>query len=133
MPIGVIGTEAYITWDEEREWHVSCAASLAPTAYSYGVSGDATGCEPCREHAMNSAAMAAKLAVEEHGLTRVLLLDWDVHHGNGTQSILEEDERVLYLSLHRHGGGFFPGTGAVEHVGSGGGAGCCRTLLGPTA
>ncbi|CAG0908482.1 unnamed protein product, partial [Darwinula stevensoni] len=44
-----------------------------------------------------------------HGLKRVLILDWDVHHGNGTQHMFESDPRVLYVSLHRYdNGGFFP-------------------------
>jgi acetoin utilization deacetylase AcuC-like enzyme len=44
----------------------------------------------------------------------VAILDWDVHHGNGTQHIFEDDGSVLFVSLHRFGRGFFPGTGAVR-------------------
>ncbi|KAK0404631.1 hypothetical protein QR680_017547 [Steinernema hermaphroditum] len=55
---------------------------------------------------------------------RIAIVDWDVHHGNGTQLCFEEDPSVLYISLHRHdNGNFFPGTGAVTEVGSGAGKG----------
>ena len=59
----------------------------------------------------------AKAAVEDHGLSRVMLLDWDVHHGNGSQQIFEDDPRVLYLSLHKLTAQFFPGTGEAAEVG----------------
>ncbi|VDN06699.1 unnamed protein product [Thelazia callipaeda] len=55
---------------------------------------------------------------------RIAIIDWDVHHGNGTQICFESDPSVLYLSLHRHdNGNFFPGTGAVTEVGIGAGKG----------
>ena len=60
---------------------------------------------------LNSAAIAARFAVRRHRMARVLLLDWDVHHGNGTQQIFDDDPSVLYVSLHRLAQGFFPGTG----------------------
>lgn len=50
----------------------------------------------------NNAAIAAKYAIQKHGLKRVMILDWDVHHGNGTQQIFYEDNSVLYVSLHRY-------------------------------
>jgi acetoin utilization deacetylase AcuC-like enzyme len=62
----------------------------------------------------NNAAVAAYAALRK-GLSRVAIVDWDVHHGNGTQDIFWEDERVLYLSLHQFP--FYPGTGAAEEVG----------------
>jgi histone deacetylase 6 len=49
----------------------------------------------------NNAAVAAR-AVQDAGAERVLILDWDVHHGNGTQHIFEHDDSVLYMSLHRY-------------------------------
>ena len=49
----------------------------------------------------NNAAVAAR-AVQAAGAQRVLILDWDVHHGNGTQHIFEDDDSVLYMSLHRY-------------------------------
>ncbi|PWA71675.1 histone deacetylase 15 [Artemisia annua] len=82
------------------------------------------------KHAMgfclhNNAAVAA-LAAQAAGAKKVLIVDWDVHHGNGTQEIFEQNKTVLYISLHRHEGGqFYPGTGAAHEVGSMGGEGYC--------
>ena len=75
---------------------------------------------------MISQAVAAAAARRVHGLKRVAILDWDVHHGNGTQHIFEDDPDVLFISLHRFGRGFFPGTGALDEVGKGKGRG--RTI-----
>jgi acetoin utilization deacetylase AcuC-like enzyme len=69
----------------------------------------------------NNAAIAARSAVEEHGLERVLIVDWDVHHGNGTQETFWEDGRVGFLSIHRWP--FYPGTGDSDETGSGRGLG----------
>lgn len=50
-------------------------------------------------------------------LERILIVDWDVHHGNGTQQLTYNDGNILYISLHRHdGGNFFPGTGSIHEV-----------------
>ncbi|KAL9243347.1 hypothetical protein vseg_017245 [Gypsophila vaccaria] len=73
----------------------------------------------------NNAAIAA-LAAQAAGAKKVLILDWDVHHGNGTQEIFEKNKSVLYISLHRHEGGkFYPGTGAAHEVGTMGAEGYC--------
>ncbi|XP_062539549.1 histone deacetylase 6 isoform X1 [Armigeres subalbatus] len=57
----------------------------------------------------NNVAIAAQYAIRDHGLKRVLIVDWDVHHGNGTQHIFESDPRVLYVSVHRYDNAtFFP-------------------------
>ena len=53
-------------------------------------------------------AVAARVALQQPGVNRVLLLDWDVHHGNGIQDILYDDPSVMYVSLHRYGNGFYP-------------------------
>jgi len=68
----------------------------------------------------NHAAVAAGHALSR-GLERVAILDWDVHHGNGTQDIFYGDARVLYLSVHQSP--FYPGTGRAEEVGKGEGLG----------
>jgi acetoin utilization deacetylase AcuC-like enzyme len=60
----------------------------------------------------NNAAVAARYAQEELGLGRVAIVDYDIHHGNGTQELFEEDDSVLYASLHRWP--FYPGTGGPE-------------------
>jgi acetoin utilization deacetylase AcuC-like enzyme len=69
----------------------------------------------------NNVAVAARAAQAEHGVERVLIIDWDVHHGNGTQDIFYADPRVFYLSLHLEG--HYPGTGAAAERGSGAGVG----------
>jgi len=70
----------------------------------------------------NNVVVAARAALHEPGVHRVLILDWDVHHGNGIQHILEDDPAVMYVSLHR-GNGFYPNTGDIHEVGTGKGAG----------
>ncbi|KAE9601862.1 hypothetical protein Lal_00040803 [Lupinus albus] len=76
----------------------------------------------------NNAAVAA-LAAQAAGARKVLILDWDVHHGNGTQEIFDQNKSVLYISLHRHERGkFYPGTGAVDEVGSKGAEGYCVNI-----
>ena len=70
---------------------------------------------------LNNVALGARLAMNEFDLERVLIVDWDVHHGNGTQAIFWEDGRVGFFSLHRWP--FYPGTGARDETGSGDGLG----------
>jgi acetoin utilization deacetylase AcuC-like enzyme len=74
----------------------------------------------------NHVAVAACVALEEHGLERVLIVDWDVHHGNGTQDTFYTDGRVGYFSIHRWP--FYPGTGAAEETGVGDGLGTTRNI-----
>jgi len=57
--------------------------------------------ESCGFCIFNNVAVAAKYSIEAHGLKRILVLDWDVHHGNGIQNMFYNDPRVLYISLHR--------------------------------
>jgi acetoin utilization deacetylase AcuC-like enzyme len=71
----------------------------------------------------NQVALAVKRAQNAHQVNRVLIVDWDVHHGNGTQDIFDEDPSVFFLSIHRYGFGFYPGTGAAEEIGRGLGRG----------
>jgi acetoin utilization deacetylase AcuC-like enzyme len=68
----------------------------------------------------NNVAVGASEAIAR-GLARVLIIDWDVHHGNGTQEIFYRDPRVLYLSSHAYP--FYPGSGAITEVGEGPGHG----------
>ncbi len=69
----------------------------------------------------NNVAIGARYLMSKHGLDRVLIVDWDVHHGNGTQRSFYADPRVLYVSLHQYP--HYPGTGATNEVGAAGGAG----------
>ncbi|XP_076299749.1 histone deacetylase 6 isoform X1 [Lasioglossum baleicum] len=79
---------------------------------------------PCGFCIFNNIAVAAKYAIECHQLKKVLIVDWDVHHGNGTQSIFEEDPKVLYISVHRYdNGSFFPNSKNANYTSVGCGAG----------
>jgi len=69
----------------------------------------------------NNIAVAARRALDEHGAQRVLIVDWDVHHGNGTEAIFEDDDAVLFASIHQRP--LYPGTGAADDVGRGDGEG----------
>ena len=72
---------------------------------------------------LNNVAIAAQHLITHHELSRVLILDWDVHHGNGTQHTFEADPRVLFISLHGHPGLVYPGTGYAEEKGKAEGEG----------
>jgi len=74
----------------------------------------------------NNVAVAARIAVDELGLDRVLVIDWDIHHGNGTQATFWEDPRVGFLSIHRWP--FYPGTGREDETGAGPGLGTTMNL-----
>ncbi len=69
----------------------------------------------------NNVAIAAAYAIKFHKLSRILIVDWDLHHGNGTQHSFYRDRRVLYFSTHQYP--FYPGTGAFGEVGEGEGKG----------
>jgi acetoin utilization deacetylase AcuC-like enzyme len=71
----------------------------------------------------NNIALAAHHALSNQSLDRVLIVDWDVHHGNGTQDTFFADPRVLFFSIHRFGMGFYPGTGDADETGEGSGRG----------
>jgi acetoin utilization deacetylase AcuC-like enzyme len=87
------------------------------------------GCRPpghhaLRDHAMgfclfNNVAIAAKYALKHFGIKRIMIIDWDVHHGNGTQDSFYADPRVLFCSIHQYP--FYPGTGSPSEKGSGSG------------
>ncbi|QDU56754.1 histone deacetylase family protein [Aeoliella mucimassa] len=69
----------------------------------------------------NNVATAARMATRQLDIERVLVIDWDVHHGNGTQDIFWDDPQVGFLSIHRWP--FYPGTGAADETGKGDGLG----------
>ncbi|MFC5590716.1 class II histone deacetylase [Sporosarcina soli] len=70
----------------------------------------------------NNLAIAARYAREKYGLKRIMILDWDVHHGNGTENSFYDDPEILSISIHQEGN-FPPNTGYSEKVGEGKGAG----------
>jgi acetoin utilization deacetylase AcuC-like enzyme len=123
----------------ERSWEAARRAAgtgLAAVDALRAGRGDAAFCvvRPPGHHAtggramgfclLNNAAVAAA-ALAESG-QRVMVLDWDAHHGNGTQDIFYRDPRVLYVSLHEWP--LYPGTGALRDVGEGDGAGLTCNL-----
>ncbi|HEX6389177.1 MAG TPA: histone deacetylase [Solirubrobacteraceae bacterium] len=67
------------------------------------------------------AAVAARHAIDAHGVGKVMIVDWDVHHGNGTNAIFSASDEVLFLSIHQSP--LYPGTGAASDVGVGAGEG----------
>ena len=69
----------------------------------------------------NSVAVTARWLQSEGLAERVLIVDWDVHHGNGTQDVFWEDPTVFYLSLHQFP--YWPGTGSADERGGGDGGG----------
>ncbi len=81
---------------------------------------------------LNNVALAASRLRTHHGIERLAILDWDVHHGNGTQHIFEQDGTVLYVSLHQSPETLYPGTGYAEETGRGAGLGATVNIpLGP--
>jgi acetoin utilization deacetylase AcuC-like enzyme len=76
----------------------------------------------------NNVALGAVYALEHFGLERVAIIDWDVHHGNGTQHLFEEDPRVFYVSLHEDPQHCYPGTGYRREEGKGAGQGFTLNL-----
>jgi len=119
------------------------AAGAACTAVDQVLTGEDTtaAClvRPPGHHALPTAAMgfclfnnvavAARKAINDHQLNRVLIVDFDVHHGNGTQDSFYDDEQVAFLSIHRSP--FYPGTGSSDETGAGKGLG--TTLNVPVA
>jgi len=117
------------------------AALLAAGAAVQGAEAVAAGRAPCalsvlrppghharRARAMgfcffNGAALAPKALLDRRGLERVAILDWDAHHGNGTQEFFYGTDRVLYASLHGHPATTWPGTGHAREWGEGAGEG----------
>ena len=74
----------------------------------------------------NNVAIAAKYIQQKHKLAKLLIVDWDVHHGNGTQAIFDNDPTVFYFSVHQSP--FYPGTGSAEEKGVGKGIGSKMNL-----
>ncbi|CAL8266329.1 unnamed protein product [Lota lota] len=139
LPCGGIGVDSDTIWNDV---HSSSAARLAVGSVVELVFKVASGeikngfavVRPPGHHAeestpmgfcyFNSVAIAAKLLQQRLSVNKILIVDWDVHHGNGTQQAFYGDPNVLYLSLHRYDdGNFFPGSGAPDEVGTGAGVG----------
>uniref|UniRef100_A0AAQ5Z444 Histone deacetylase n=1 Tax=Amphiprion ocellaris TaxID=80972 RepID=A0AAQ5Z444_AMPOC len=139
LPCGGIGVDSDTVWNE---MHSSAAVRMAvgsviELAFRVAAGELKNGfavVRPPGHHAeestamgfcfFNSVAITAKLLQQKLGVGKILIVDWDIHHGNGTQQAFYSDPNVLYISLHRYDdGNFFPGSGAPEEVGSGAGVG----------
>ncbi|HEX4720617.1 MAG TPA: histone deacetylase [Thermoleophilaceae bacterium] len=103
----------------------------APTAFA-GLRPPGHHCETARPMGFclfNSVAVAAQHALDAHGVERVAVFDWDVHHGNGTNDIFHARRDVLYISIHQSP--LYPGSGPLRDVGSGDGEGYTVNLPAP--
>jgi acetoin utilization deacetylase AcuC-like enzyme len=134
------------TYSNEHSYEAAMLAAGATVAASEAV---LTGTHPLAvalvrppghhatpEHPMgfclfNNVAVAARHAIQEHGLKRVMVIDWDVHHGNGTQDIFLTDPAVLYFSTHQYP--WYPGSGHWQETGVGPGEGTTLNVPLPAA
>lgn len=108
------------------------AVGAVDSVLNEGAGNALAAIRPPGHHAMQSSAMgfcllgnvaiAARHAQARYGIERVLIVDYDVHHGNGTEAMFYDDPSILYVSAHQYP--FYPGTGAATDIGVGAGEGC---------
>uniref|UniRef100_A0A6I8R419 Histone deacetylase n=1 Tax=Xenopus tropicalis TaxID=8364 RepID=A0A6I8R419_XENTR len=139
LPCGGLGVDSDTIWNElhssnAARWAAGSVIDLAFKVASRELKNGFALVRPPGHHAdpstamgfcfFNSVAIAAKQLQLRRDVRKILIVDWDVHHGNGTQRVFYTDPNVLYISLHRHDdGNFFPGSGAADEVGAGNGEG----------
>nr|XP_032831312.1 histone deacetylase 4-like isoform X4 [Petromyzon marinus] len=139
LPCGGLGVDSDTIWNElhssgAARMAAGCVTELAYKVAARELKNGFAVVRPPGHHAeesiamgfcfFNSVAIAARVLQQKLNVKRVLIVDWDVHHGNGTQQAFYSDPSVLYVSLHRHDdGNFFPGSGAADEVGVGAGEG----------
>ncbi|XP_068777293.1 histone deacetylase 7 isoform X12 [Struthio camelus] len=139
LPCGGVGVDSDTIWNElhssnAARWAAGSVTELAFKVATRELKNGFAVVRPPGHHAdpstamgfcfFNSVAIAARQLQQKGKLGKILIVDWDVHHGNGTQQIFYRDPDVLYISLHRHDdGNFFPGSGAADEVGAGAGEG----------
>ncbi|XP_069490419.1 histone deacetylase 5 isoform X2 [Ambystoma mexicanum] len=139
LPCGGIGVDSDTVWNEMHSssavrMAVGCLVELAFKVASGELKNGFAVIRPPGHHAeessamgfcfFNSVAITAKLLQQKLNINKILIVDWDIHHGNGTQQAFYSNPNVLYISLHRYdNGNFFPGSGAPEEVGAGMGVG----------
>uniref|UniRef100_A0A8C0KIH1 Histone deacetylase n=1 Tax=Canis lupus dingo TaxID=286419 RepID=A0A8C0KIH1_CANLU len=139
LPCGGIGVDSDTVWNEMHSssavrMAVGCLVELAFKVAAGELKNGFAIIRPPGHHAeestamgfcfFNSVAITTKLLQQKLNVGKVLIVDWDIHHGNGTQQAFYNDPSVLYISLHRYdNGNFFPGSGAPEEVGGGPGIG----------
>ncbi|XP_044287049.1 histone deacetylase 7 isoform X3 [Varanus komodoensis] len=139
LPCGGVGVDSDTIWNElhssnAARWAAGSVAELSFKVANRQLKNGFAVVRPPGHHAdpttamgfcfFNSVAIAARQLQQKAKIGKILIVDWDVHHGNGTQQVFYRDPNVLYISLHRHDdGNFFPGSGAADEVGSGPGEG----------
>ncbi|XP_058041405.1 histone deacetylase 4 isoform X2 [Ahaetulla prasina] len=139
LPCGGIGVDNDTIWNEVHSFSaarlaVGCVIELVFKVATGELKNGFAVVRPPGHHAeestpmgfcyFNSVAISAKLLQQRLNVNKILIVDWDVHHGNGTQQAFYNDPNVLYISLHRYDdGNFFPGSGAPDEVGIGLGVG----------
>ncbi|XP_075804531.1 histone deacetylase 9 isoform X3 [Microtus pennsylvanicus] len=139
LPCGGLGVDSDTIWNElhssgAARMAVGCVIELASKVASGELKNGFAVVRPPGHHAEESAAMGfcffnsvaitAKYLRDQLNMNKILIVDLDVHHGNGTQQAFYADPSVLYISLHRYDeGNFFPGSGAPNEVGVGLGEG----------
>ncbi|XP_029428260.1 histone deacetylase 5 isoform X4 [Rhinatrema bivittatum] len=139
LPCGGIGVDSDTVWNDLHSssavrMAVGCLVELAFKVAAGELKNGFAVIRPPGHHAeessamgfcfFNSIAITAKLLQQKLNVGKILIVDWDIHHGNGTQQAFYSDPNVLYISLHRYdNGNFFPGSGAPEEVGTGMGVG----------
>jgi acetoin utilization deacetylase AcuC-like enzyme len=113
---------------------VGCVLSVAQAVHTGAITNGIAVVRPPGHHAkreasqgfclLNNVAVAAKVATTLWGMERVAILDWDIHHGNGTEDIFYNDPNVLVINMHRFDNRqFYPGTGSPDRIGEGEGKG----------
>ncbi|XP_044287598.1 histone deacetylase 4 isoform X1 [Varanus komodoensis] len=139
LPCGGVGVDSDTIWNEVHSFSaarlaVGCVIELVFKVATGELKNGFAVVRPPGHHAeestpmgfcyFNSVAISAKLLQQRLNVNKILIVDWDVHHGNGTQQAFYNDPNVLYISLHRYDdGNFFPGSGAPDEVGIGPGVG----------
>ncbi|MEQ2266328.1 hypothetical protein XENORESO_020175 [Xenotaenia resolanae] len=139
LPCGGVGVDIDTVWNEQHTAAASqiaagCIIDLALKVAQRELKNGFAVVRPPGHHAtrssplgfcyFNSVAIAAKQLQHKLNVSKILIVDWDVHHGNGTQEAFYKDPSVLYISLHRYDdGNFFPGSGHPSEVGAGAGKG----------
>ncbi|XP_042328007.1 histone deacetylase 9 [Sceloporus undulatus] len=139
LPCGGLGVDSDTIWNElhssgAARMAVGCVIELASKVASGELKNGFAVVRPPGHHAeestamgfcfFNSVAITAKYLRDKLNIGKILIVDLDVHHGNGTQQAFYADPSILYVSLHRYDeGNFFPGSGAPNEVGSGPGEG----------
>jgi acetoin utilization deacetylase AcuC-like enzyme len=136
--VGQIEVDTWLSAGSERAARLGAGAAVEAVEAVVGGRARRAFCavRPPGHHALpggamgfclyGNAAVAAAHAVEALGLSRVMVVDFDVHHGNGTQDMFWRDGRVGFLSIHRHP--FYPGTGDEDETGEGPGLGTTMNL-----